>query len=216
MVNITTRAVRTDRFWMTAIPSEGAGSGWVLDRSGHILTNYHVIEGAHTVNVTLFTGETYDAQLIGHDTDNDTAVLQIDAPEQDLFPLEVAAGPAPASWPEGLCDRQPVRFGTDLDGRHRLQLEPLTAIPRPATMKSIIQIDAALNRGNSGGPLLDSRGQLIGMNTAIASLTGENTGVGFAIPITTIRRIVPQIIQHGRVIRSDIGIAHAVPTEQGC
>lgn len=215
VVNITTLIVRPDMFLMAEPPSEGAGSGSVLDQDGHLLTNYHVIEGARQVKVTLFNGETYDAQLIGADPVYDIAVLRVTAPRELLFPVEFG-------------DSSPLKVGQNVYaignpfGLERTMTTGIISslnrsLPSRSgrTMKSIIQIDAALNRGNSGGPLLDSRGRLIGMNTAIASHTGENTGVGFAIPVNTISRVVPQLIQNGRVIRPDLGITRVLQTEQG-
>jgi S1-C subfamily serine protease len=215
VVNITTLIVQPDMFLMLEPPSEGAGSGSVLDQEGHVLTNYHVIEGARQVKVTLFNGETYDAQLIGADPLYDIAVLRVAAPRELLFPVE-------------LGDSSPLKLGQDVFaignpfGLERTMTTGIISslnrsLPSRSgrTMKSIIQIDAALNRGNSGGPLLDSHGRLIGMNTAIASRTGENTGVGFAIPVNTISRVVPQLIQNGRIIRPDLGITRVLQTDQG-
>ncbi len=215
VVNITTLIVRPDMFLMLEPPSEGAGSGSVLDQEGHVLTNYHVIEGARQVKVTLFNGETYDAQLIGADPLYDIAVLRVAAPRELLFPVEFG-------------DSSPLKVGQNVYaignpfGLERTMTTGIISslnrsLPSRSgrTMKSIIQIDAALNRGNSGGPLLDSRGRLIGMNTAIASRTGENTGVGFAIPVNTISRVVPQLIQNGRIIRPDLGITRVLQTDQG-
>jgi S1-C subfamily serine protease len=215
VVNITTRAARADAFFMFEVPSEGSGSGSVLDKHGHILTNYHVIAGAREMAVTLYNGETYDATLVGLDPLNDIAVLRIAAPDDTLFPvllgdstrLRVGQKIYAIGNPFGLERTMTVGIISSLN----------RSLPARSgrTMKSIIQIDAALNRGNSGGPLLNSRGELVGMNTAIASSTGENTGVGFAIPVATIVRVVPQLIENGRVIRPDIGIMRVYQTESG-
>ncbi|MFO0915548.1 MAG: trypsin-like peptidase domain-containing protein [Pirellulales bacterium] len=215
VVNITTKSMRMERLWLLPVPAEGAGSGSVLDAEGHILTNFHVIEGAQTVNVTLFNGESHEARLVGHDAENDIAVLQIDAPSTDLFPIDTSGSSALKVGQKVYAIGNP--FGLDRTLTTGIVSSLNRSLPSRGqrTMKSIIQIDAALNRGNSGGPLLNSRGQLIGMNTAIASSTGENTGVGFAIPVPTILRVVPQIIEHGRVIRPDVGISHALPSEEG-
>jgi S1-C subfamily serine protease len=215
VVNITTRIVQPEMFFMLEPPSEGAGSGSVLDYEGHILTNYHVIEGAQEIRATLFNGETYDAALIGADPVLDMAVLRIEAPREILFPvqfgdsstLRVGQKVCAIGNPFGLERTMTVGIISSLNRT----LQSKTG----RTMKSIIQIDAALNQGNSGGPLLDSRGRLIGMNTAIASRTGENTGVGFSIPVNSIHRVVPQLIANGRVIRPDIGISRVYQTERG-
>jgi len=213
VVHITTRTVVQEFIFET--PREGSGSGSVLDKDGHILTNFHVIEGARQIRVTLFNGKEYDAGLVGQDPLNDIAVLRIDAPADELFPvvfgdssrLRVGQRVFAIGNPFGLERTMTVGIISSLN----------RTLPsrRTRRMKSIIQIDAALNQGNSGGPLLDSHSRLIGMNTAIASATGENTGVGFAIPVGTIARIVPQLIETGRVIRPDIGIAYMVYTDRG-
>jgi S1-C subfamily serine protease len=214
VVNITTKASR-EALLVFEVPLEGSGSGSVLDKHGHILTNYHVVEGAQQISVALHTGNSYDAEVVGKDPPNDIAVLKISAPADDLEPVEV-----------GNSSRLRVgqmiyAIGNPFGLERTLTRGIISSLNRslPArggrTMRSIIQIDAALNRGNSGGPLLDSRGRLVGMNTAIASSTGENTGVGFAIPIDTIQRVVPQLIQHGKVSRPDIGISRVYQSEEG-
>lgn len=215
VVNITTRSVRPDALLLFEVPTEGAGSGLVLDRAGHILTNYHVIAGASEIQVTMYDGNTYDGRLVGQDPVNDIAVLRIDAPPESLFPvplgdssrLRVGQNVYAIGNPFGLERTMTVGIISSLN----------RSLPSRSgrTMKSIIQIDAALNRGNSGGPLVNSRSELIGMNTAIASNTGENTGVGFAIPAATIRRVVPQLIENGKVIRPDLGITRVYQTEHG-
>jgi S1-C subfamily serine protease len=213
VVNITTKAVKADVLLFLDAEFEGSGSGSVLDRAGHILTNHHVVAGAKEMQVTLFNGETFDAVLVGHDAVNDIAVLKISAPPDMLFP--VAAGDSGKLR----VGQQIYAVGNPFGLERTLTVGIISSLNRSLpsrtgrSMKSIIQIDAALNRGNSGGPLLDSRARLIGMNTAIASSTGENTGVGFAIPVNTIMRVVPQLIEHGRVTRPDIGITKVYQAE---
>ena len=216
VVNIFTKTVRLDALLkMEVVPAEGAGSGAVLDQQGHILTNHHVIADAQRIQVTLFDGHSYVAELIGEDAVNDIAVLKIDADPDTLYPI-------------ALGDSSKVRVGQKVYAvgnpfglERTLTVGIVSSLNRTLpsrsgrTMKSIIQIDAALNRGNSGGPLIDSRAELIGMNTAIASSTGQNTGIGFAIPVNAVRRVVPQLIEHGRIIRPDIGITRVYPTERG-
>ena len=153
--------------------------------------------------------------MVGQDPPNDTAVLRIDSPPESLFPiimdqsygLRVGQNVYAIGNPFGLERTMTVGIISSLNRSLRSQSGRM--------MESIIQIDAALNRGNSGGPLLNSRGHLIGMNTAIASSTGENTGVGFAIPASTLGRVVPELIAHGKVIRADLGVARIHETEQG-
>ena len=215
VVNITTHSVRPDFFFMLDVPAEGAGSGSVLDKLGHVLTNYHVIADAQRIDVTLHDSQTYEAALVGKDPDNDIAVLKITAPTDSLFPVTLGNS-SPL-----LVGQKVYALGNPFGLDRTLTVGIISSVNRSLplrssrTMKSIIQIDAALNVGNSGGPLLNSRAELIGMNTAIASPTGANTGVGFAIPVNTIRRVVPQLIRNGRVIRPDFGITHYFENEQG-
>jgi S1-C subfamily serine protease len=197
------------------VPAEGTGSGSILDQNGHILTNYHVVEGAQEISVTLHDGQSYDARLIGFDPPNDVAVLRINAPAEELVPMDLGDSTRLKVGQIVYAIGNP--FGLERTMTTGIISSLNRSLPTKGnrTMKSIIQIDAALNRGNSGGPLLNSRGLLIGMNTAIASNTGENTGVGFAIPAGTIQRVVPQLIEKGRVIRPTAGIVHTHPTEAG-
>ncbi len=217
VVHITTRSVLPERFFLieTQQVEEGAGSGAVIDKHGNILTNNHVVAGAKEMRVTLYDGETYTASLVGQDSANDIAVIRIEAPPNALHPVEFGDS-------ERLRVGQKVyAIGNPFGLERTLTTGIISSLNRQLpsqagrTMKSIIQIDAALNRGNSGGPLLDSRGRFIGMNTAIASETGSNTGVGFAIPVNTARRVVPQLLEHGRVIRADSGITRVFQTEKG-
>jgi len=213
VVNINTKVVTESLFF--AIPSEGAGSGSVLDQQGHILTNYHVVDGAEEIQVTLYDGKNYSASLVGKDPSNDIAVIRIDAPPQSLFPV------APGDSKNLRVGQNVYAIGNPFGLERTLTTGIISSLNRslPArnsrTMKSIIQIDAAINPGNSGGPLLDSRGRLIGMNTAIASRTGQNTGVGFAIPVNTILRVVTQLIENGAVVRPEIGVTKVFQTEKG-
>ena len=215
VVNITTRTIRPDFFMQAEVAADGTGSGSVLDKEGHILTNLHVVEGAREIRVTLHNGADYEAGIVGQDPVNDIAVLRIAAPAETLYPISFGSSDALRVGQKIYAIGNP--FGLDRTMTIGIVSSLNRTIPsrNGRAMKSIIQIDAALNQGNSGGPLLDSRGQLIGMNTAIASETGQNSGVGFAIPAGTIRRVVPQLIKNGRVIRSSVGIAHVHPTDAG-
>jgi S1-C subfamily serine protease len=213
VVNINTKII-TERL-LFEVPSEGAGSGMVLDQAGHILTNQHVVEDAKEINVTLYDGKTYSAALVGRDPQNDIAVLRIDAPVETLFPVALADS-------NRLRVGQKVyAIGNPFGLERTLTLGIVSSLNRTLpsktgrTIKSIIQIDAAINPGNSGGPLLDSQGRVIGLNTAIASKTGQSAGVGFAIPSTTLARVVPQLIEKGQVIRPEVGIQRVYQTERG-
>lgn len=215
VVHITTRSVQIDNFFLMERPAEGSGSGSVLDKQGLILTNYHVIEGAREIRVTLFDGESYAAALVGQDPVNDIAVLKIDAPEEVLHPVQFGDSSRLRVGQKVYAIGNPFGLERTMTIGIISSLNRVLPSRSGRTMKSIIQIDAALNRGNSGGPLFDSSGRLIGMNTAIASSTGENTGVGFAIPVAAIQRVVPQLVKNGRVIRPDIGITRVYQTDQG-
>lgn len=215
VVNITTQSKGERFFWME-IPSEGEGSGTVIDRQGRILTNFHVVDQAQEIQVTLFTGESYNAELIGEDPTNDVAILKIDAPAQDLYPVVFGDS---AKLRVG---QRVFAIGNPFGLERTLTTGIISSLGRSLpsrrtnrTIKQIIQIDAAINPGNSGGPLLDTRGRMIGINTAIASRTGESAGVGFAIPINTVARVVPQLVQNGRVLRPDAGIAKVLQTDDG-
>jgi S1-C subfamily serine protease len=216
VVNINTSTVQYDRFFMLPIPGEGSGSGSILDRQGHILTNFHVIEGAEEIEVTLANGNTYPASLVGFDEETDISVLKIDAPAGELQPITIGAS-------SNLKVGQRVyALGNPFGLSGTLTTGIISSLNRNApgaasrrALESLIQTDAAMNPGNSGGPLLDTNAHLIGMNIAIASKTGQSAGVGFAIPANRIRRIVPELIEHGKVIRPDHGIVSVMPTQFG-
>jgi S1-C subfamily serine protease len=207
VVNINTKTVREDPFTLFfETPAEGAGSGSVLDKNGHILTNFHVIEGARDIQVTLYDGNTYEARPVGVDPDTDMAVIKIDAPPESLVPVEFGTSTRLKVGQRVLAIGNPFGFARTLTVGIISSLNRTIRSRSDRRIRSIIQTDAAINPGNSGGPLLDSRGQLIGVNTAIYSRTGQSSGVGFAIPVSAVRRVVPQLIQDGRVIRASIGI----------
>jgi S1-C subfamily serine protease len=207
VVNINTRAVRGDGFFMAEGASEDAGSGCVLDRRGNILTNYHVIERADEVQVTLADGSTYDAKLVGTDPNNDIAVIKIDAPAALLSPVTYGDSSTLLVGQNVYAIGNPFGLERTFTTGVISYLNRALRSPNRRLIRSIIQLDAAINPGSSGGPLLDSQGKMIGMNTAIAGKTGQSSGVGFAIPVSTIARVVPQLIENGRVIRGDIGIS---------
>jgi S1-C subfamily serine protease len=215
VVNISTKGVREGDFFFFEVPTEGAGSGSVLDKNGHILTNFHVIEDARQIEVTLFDGSTHAAALVGHDAASDVAVLSIKASADVLFPVKLGDSSRLKVGQRVFAIGNPFGLERTLTTGIISSLNRRIPGREGRLLKSLIQTDAAINPGNSGGPLLDSRGRLIGMNTAIASRTGQNTGVGFAIPVSSISRIVPQLIEKGRVIRADVGIAKVYEGERG-
>ncbi len=215
VVHIETRGVGSDSFFGRATLAEGTGSGWVWDTQGHVITNYHVIKGARQMTITLHSGDQFDGTLIGHDIPNDLAVVRIDANPDLLKPVVIGRS-------ERLKVGQRVyALGSPLGLEQTMTMGIVSSVNRTIPslskrmMRSIIQIDAALNRGNSGGPLMNSRGELIGMNTAIASRVGESSGIGFALPSATIARMVPQIISFGKVRRPSAGIESVAETSKG-
>jgi S1-C subfamily serine protease len=213
VVNITAKAV-TDRL-LTKERSEDTGSGAIIDREGHILTNYHVVNGAKEIAVTLYNGKTYDAVMIGADQLNDLAVIKIDASEDELFPIAVGNTRNMHVGMRVFALGNPFGLERTLTTGIISSLNRSLQIHGHWKIKSIIQIDAAINPGSSGGPLLDSHGWLIGINTAIATTSGQSAGVGFAIPASLISRVVPQLLKYGRVIRPESGIDKVYQTDKG-
>ena len=208
-VNIDTKSVqqRSSFFGVTTEIEAERGSGTVINKKGHILTNFHVVEEAREINVTLFNGKSYLAEMIGVDPPTDIAVLKIDASEQELFPVEFADSS------KLLVGQKVYAIGNPFGLERTLTCGIISSLNRTIgslvpnrPIKQVIQIDAAINPGNSGGPLLDSKGRMIGMNTAIASRVRENSGVGFSIPANTIQRIVSILIKDGKVTRADMGV----------
>ena len=215
VVNINTKATVSAGLFLFEVPSEGAGSGIVVDKLGHVLTNYHVVEGAKEIQVMLYDGSSHAATIVGHDPATDVAVIRVAAPVEVLEPVHFG------SSSDLRVGQRVFAIGNPFGLERTLTTGIISSLNRslPArngrTIKAIIQTDAAINPGNSGGPLLDSSSRLIGMNTAIASRTGQSSGVGFAIPVGTLARIVPQLIERGKAIRADAGIARVYQTDHG-
>jgi S1-C subfamily serine protease len=207
VVHITTISVQRDFFSLNLyqIP-EGTGSGFVWDANGNIITNFHVIQNADAAQVTLANQKIYQARRVGVAPDKDLAVLRIDAPVNELRPiplgtskeLQVGQSVFAIGNPFGL-DQSLTTGVISALGR---EIESVTRRP----IQGVVQTDAAINPGNSGGPLLDSAGRLIGVNTAIYSPSGASAGIGFAIPVDTVNRIVPELIRSGRITRPGLGI----------
>jgi S1-C subfamily serine protease len=212
VVYITTQAQRID-YWTRNVfqVPQGTGSGFLWDDLGHVVTNYHVLQNADTAKVTLGEEE-YDATLVGAAAEQDLAVLLIKAPRAKLVPIRIGTSADLQVGQKVFAIGNP--FGLD----HTLTTGIVSALGR--TIQSVantpiddaIQTDAAINPGNSGGALLDSSGRLIGVNTAIYSPSGASAGIGFAVPVDTVNRIVPQLIAHGRVVRPRLGIRMDDPT----
>lgn len=215
VVNITTRNVRVDNFFSREVPEEGTGSGVVIDQAGHIVTNYHVIENVREVIVTTSDGESYDATFVGADPVNDIAVIRIEAPHGSLHPVRLGDSSPLKVGMKIFAIGNPFGLERTLTTGIISSLNRSLQIHRDRTIKSIIQIDAAVNPGNSGGPILDSHGRMVGMNTAIYSKTGQSSGVGFAIPVNLVKRVVPQLIRDGQVFRAELGISRVYETEKG-
>jgi S1-C subfamily serine protease len=202
VVNVTSRAVKMD-FFYGEVPQEGQGSGFVIDKDGHILTNYHVIEGAQQVEVTMHNRKKYRATVVGSDPAHDLAVIQIKA--TDLVPavlgdsrnLQVGQKVYAIGNPFGLA-------GTMTRGIVS-SIRPVRE-PNGATIEDAIQTDAAINPGNSGGPMMNGHGEVIGINTMILSSVGQNAGIGFAIPINTAKAVLNDLMTVGRVRRPALGV----------
>ena len=213
VVNITTEATEAGFFGDET--STGSGSGFVIDKAGHVVTNFHVVQGADAVRVTLFDGSRHDAQLVGADDANDVAVLRIRVPVDKLVPVAFGDSSRVMVGQKILALGNPFGLERTLTSGIVSSLERSLKSKNGRTIKGIIQTDAAINPGNSGGPLLNSRGEVIGMNTAIVSQVGQSAGISFAVPINGIRRILDQLIQNGRVIRADLGIRKFLATGKG-
>lgn len=186
----------------------GSGSGFVYDAEGHIVTNNHVIADADEVRVTFADGVVLIAQVVGSDPYSDLAVLKVDPPEgYTLTPLELGDSDTV------LVGQRVVAIGNPFGLQGTMTVGIVSGVGRTLEAQNnfsnpmIIQTDAAINPGNSGGPLLDSHGRVIGVNTAIRSTTGANTGVGFAVPVNTVKRIVPQLIESGKAIYPYLGVS---------
>ena len=211
-VNITTLTSSRSLFShdATQVP-QGTGSGFIWDAQGHVVTNFHVIQSANGALVTLSDHSTWKAVLVGAFPDRDLAVLRIDAPPEKLKPiavgtskdLQVGQKVYAIGNPFGLDQTMTTGIISALDR----EIESVTQ----RTIRGVIQTDAAINPGNSGGPLLDSAGRLIGVNTAIYSPSGASSGIGFAIPVDEVSRVVPRLIKDGKVVRPALGIQAAPP-----
>jgi S1-C subfamily serine protease len=204
VVNITSVTYAFD-FFFNPVPQEGTGSGFVYDEDGHIVTNYHVIEDAEELSVTMADGETYPAEVVGEDPTNDLAVIRIEA---DGLPR-----PVPLSDSDALRVGQfVVAIGNPFGLERTLTAGVISSLgrvikgPDGRFIGEVIQTDAAINPGNSGGPLLDLNGRVIGVNSQIVSPSQANAGVGFAVPSNTVRRVVPELIARGSYPHPWLGI----------
>lgn len=208
VVFIANTAVRRDpwSFDLFEVP-QGSGSGFIWTKQGHLVTNFHVVYGAMSITVTLADRTEQKAKIVGVDPDHDLAVLQIQAAEESLSPVAIGTSHDLRVGQKVLAIGNP--FGLD----HTLTTGVVSALGRTIkslsnrTIEGVIQTDAAINPGNSGGPLLDSAGRLIGVNTQIVSPSGAFAGIGFAVPVDTVNRIVPELIKYGKLIRPGLGVS---------
>jgi S1-C subfamily serine protease len=205
VANVVTRTVEYD-FFFNPVPVEGAGSGFVIDTDGHILTNYHVIQGAQTIEVTLGDRSRFKAKLIGVDTRNDLALIKIDPGTRKLTTLPLGDSRNLLVGQRVLAIGNPFGFQSTLTTGVVSSLGRTVQTGENTFIDEAIQTDAAINRGNSGGPLLNSHGEVIGINSAIYAPTGTTAGIGFAIPVNTARRVAEDLIKTGRVRRATLGI----------
>lgn len=215
VVNINTEVLQ-QTFFFRAVPAEGAGSGFVLDGEGHILTNYHVVEDAQSVEVTFFDETSLPAEVVGVDPRNDVAVLRVDAPPELLQPVVLGESDNLVVGQRAIAIGNPFgQFDNTLTTGVISALGRSLEGPDGRTITGVIQTDAAINSGNSGGPLLNSSGQVIGINTAIFSPSGASAGVGFAVPVDTVRRMLPDLLSIGRYRHPGLGLQAAYSIRPG-
>jgi putative serine protease PepD len=199
VVNITSTTIEYTWFF-EAVPRQGVGSGIIIDSDGHIVTNFHVIQGAKLLEVTLFDETVREATVVGKDPINDLVVLKIDCPPAGCQPIPLGSN-------QNLEVGQKVlAIGNPFGLQRTLTTGIISSLGRSLKTQygfvdDVIQTDAAINPGNSGGPLLNTRGEVIGINTAIFSRSGDSAGIGFAVPVNTLKRILPDLLEHGRVLR---------------
>jgi len=205
VANILTKATEYD-FFMDPVPVEGAGSGFIIDPRGYILTNYHVVEGAQSIEVVLGDQSRHAAKYIGADQRNDVALIKIDPKGKRLAALKLGDSNALQVGQKVLAIGNPFGFQSTLTTGVISALGRTVQTSQTAFIDEAIQTDAAINRGNSGGPLIDTHGDVIGINTAIYTPSGTTAGIGFAIPINTAKNIANDLITSGRVHRAYLGV----------
>jgi len=205
VANILTKATEYD-FFMDPVPVEGAGSGFVIDPRGYILTNFHVVEGAQSIEVVLGDQSHHAAKFIGADQRNDVALIKIDPKGKKLVTLSLGDSSALQVGQKVLAIGNPFGFQSTLTTGIVSALGRTVQTSQTTFIDEAIQTDAAINRGNSGGPLINSHGEVIGINSAIYTPTGTTAGIGFAIPINTAKSIANDLITDGRVHRAFLGV----------
>src|SRR5271155_843036 len=205
VANILTKATEYD-FFMEAVPVEGAGSGFVIDPRGYILTNFHVVQEAQSIEVVLGDQSRYPAKYIGADQRNDVALIKIEPKGKDLVALPLGDSSALQVGQKVLAIGNPFGFQSTLTTGVVSALGRTVQTSQTTLIDEAIQTDAAINRGNSGGPLINTHGEVIGINSAIYTPSGTTAGIGFAIPISTARQIAQDLITEGRVRRATMGV----------
>jgi putative serine protease PepD len=204
VVNVTSTAMQLD-FFFNAFPTQGSGSGSIIDTKGHVLTNHHVVADAQKLEVTLGDGSKWPAKLVGSDPDSDLAVIKIDAPREKLKVISMGDSRNLKIGQKVLAIGNPFGLQRTLTTGIISSLGRTIRSAAGTLIEDVIQTDAAINPGNSGGPLLNSDGEIIGINSAIISPSGGNVGIGFAIPVNTAKRVVPELLTKGYVTYPWIG-----------
>jgi S1-C subfamily serine protease len=212
VVNITSIVVEFD-FFLSPVAKPGTGSGAVLDRDGNIVTNYHVIASARELEVALPDQTKYRAAVVGADPPNDIAVIKINAKPERLNPVPLGESAGLKVGQKVLAIGNPFRLQNTLTTGIISSLGRTIQTDSGDRIENIIQTDAAINPGNSGGPLLNTAGEMIGINTRIYSTSGGSLGIGFAVPVNTVRRVADDLIKHGRVLRPSLGVEGYTITE---
>ena len=202
VVNITTQVMGYNWFYEPVYTSSGSGSGSIIDKRGYVVTNVHVIENASVITISLSDGSSYEGKIVGQDKESDIAVLKFEVP-QNVVLKTISFGDA-TNLKVG---QKVIAIGNPFGLERTMTTGIISGLGRPiqesqnVIIRNMIQTDAAINPGNSGGPLLDSQGRMIGINTIIYSKSGSSSGVGFAIPVSTARRIVSDLLKFGKVNR---------------
>jgi S1-C subfamily serine protease len=213
VVNITSIVVEFD-FFLSPVAKPGTGSGAVLDRDGNVVTNYHVVASARELEVALPDQTKYRATVVGADPPNDIAVIKIDARPERLHPVPLGESGGLRVGQKVLAIGNPFRLQNTLTTGIISSLGRTIQTDSGDRIENIIQTDAAINPGNSGGPLLNTAGEMIGINTSIVStIGGGSLGIGFAVPVNTVRRVTNDLIKHGRVLRPSLGVEGYTITE---
>ena len=198
---------------VTTPQGQALGSGFVIDGEGHIVTNDHVVDGASSISVEFSDGSTYDAQLVGTDASTDIGVIKVDAPSSELTPLQLGDSGALQVGDEVVAIGSPLGLNETVTSGIVSALNRTITSPNNFSINDAIQTDAAINHGNSGGPLLDLQGQVIGINSQIESDSGGNDGIGFAVPSNTVQSVVSQLIATGKVQHAYLGVGIATITD---